>query len=88
MELQNMASIGSGNDLAPVQALDQYLNQCLLSIGPLGTNLSEILIKRQKNLHKQNAFENVNCKMLSIRLTHCGLVMPYGDIDLGQHWHM
>ena len=20
------------------------------------------------------------------KLTHCGLVMPYGDIDLGQHW--
>ena len=20
------------------------------------------------------------------RLTHCGLVMPYGDIGLGQHW--
>ena len=20
-------------------------------------------------------------------LTHCGLVTPYGDIDLGQHWH-
>ena len=19
-------------------------------------------------------------------LTHCGLMMPYGDIDLGQHW--
>ena len=19
-------------------------------------------------------------------LTHCGLVTPYGDIDLGQHW--
>ena len=19
-------------------------------------------------------------------LTHCGLVMPYGDRDLGQHW--
>ena len=19
-------------------------------------------------------------------LTHCGLVMPYGDIGLGQHW--
>ena len=19
-------------------------------------------------------------------LTHCDLVMPYGDIDLGQHW--
>ena len=21
-----------------------------------------------------------------IKLSHCGLVMPYGDIDLGQHW--
>ena len=20
------------------------------------------------------------------RLTHCGLMMPYGDRDLGQHW--
>ena len=20
------------------------------------------------------------------QLTYCGLVMPYGDIDLGQHW--
>ena len=20
------------------------------------------------------------------QLTHCGLVTPYGDIDLGQHW--
>ena len=19
-------------------------------------------------------------------LTHCGLVMPYGDMELGQHW--
>ena len=22
----------------------------------------------------------------SITLTHCGLVMPYGNIDLGQQW--
>ena len=21
-----------------------------------------------------------------VSLTHCGLVMPYGDIDLGRHW--
>ena len=21
-----------------------------------------------------------------VLLTHCGLAMPYGDIDLGQHW--
>ena len=24
--------------------------------------------------------------ILSQTLTHCGLVMPYGDKDLGQHW--
>ena len=23
---------------------------------------------------------------VSKKLTHCGLVMPYGDIELGQHW--
>ena len=22
----------------------------------------------------------------SSMLIHCGLMMPYGDIDLGQHW--
>ena len=21
-----------------------------------------------------------------VELTHCGLLTPYGDIDLGQHW--
>ena len=26
------------------------------------------------------------CMSLNVGLTHCGLVMPYGDIDLGQHW--
>ena len=25
-----------------------------------------------------------SCKLL--QLTHCGLMMPYGDPDLGQHW--
>ena len=25
-------------------------------------------------------------KLLSLNLTHCGLVTPYGDIDTGQHW--
>ena len=25
-------------------------------------------------------------RQVSLSLTHCGLVMPYGDIDLGQHW--
>ena len=23
-----------------------------------------------------------------VKLTHCGLVTPYGDRDLGQHWLM
>ena len=23
---------------------------------------------------------------IALYFTHCGLVMSYGDIDLGQHW--
>ena len=30
-------------------------------------------------------FEAHNCSN-SMYFTHFGLVMPYGDIDLGQHW--
>ena len=26
------------------------------------------------------------CKISSAELTHCGLVTPYGNLDLGQHW--
>ena len=41
---------------------------------------------------QENAFEYVACKIVAICscasvLTHCGLVTPYGDRDLGQHWH-
>ena len=32
---------------------------------------------------RQKTSQNI-CVMFC--LTHCGLVMPYGDIDLGQHW--
>ena len=24
--------------------------------------------------------------IISVSLTHCGLVTPYGDVELGQHW--
>ena len=35
--------------------------------------------------------ETMACYMLYVHkaavwLTHCGLVTPYGDVDLGQHW--
>ena len=35
---------------------------------------------------QQKEFENVICEMVAILLTHCGLMMPYGDTDLGQRW--
>ena len=25
-------------------------------------------------------------RLIGISSTHCGLLMPYGNIDLGQHW--
>ena len=37
----------------------------------------ELLIyPEQNNAHQKNVHT----------LTHCGLMMPYGDTDLGQHW--
>ena len=24
--------------------------------------------------------------LYNFKLTHCGLVTPYGDMELGQHW--
>ena len=43
-----------------------YLNQCwVLSIGPLGTNVSEILIEIHF-FHSQNAFGNIVCEMVAI----------------------
>ena len=35
---------------------------------------------------QQKEFENVICEMVAILLTHCGLMMPYGNTDLGQRW--
>ena len=35
-----------------------------------------------------NRLENnyLECQVCIVKWTHCGLVMPYGDIKLGQHW--
>ena len=38
----------------------------LLSIGPLGTNFSEILIKTQKTFIHENASENFICEKATI----------------------
>ena len=58
----NQVSIGSDNGLPPIrrQAII-WTNAGLLSIGPLGINLSEILIKIQNFLF-QNAYDNIVCK--------------------------
>ena len=63
----------------------------IMLIGPLGRNFNEILIK----IHTLS-FKNMHLKMLSGKwrsfclglkvLTYCGLVKPYGNKDLGQHW--
>ena len=30
--------------------------------------------------------DNHRISLVPMKLTHCGLVTPYGDIDLGRHW--
>ena len=52
--LESWVSIAWGNGLLPAT---------LLSIGPLGTNLSQIQIKNKKLFIHENAFENIVCEM-------------------------
>ena len=44
----------------------------------------------QRNDRKRHFFfiswNNFRMTRVNVKLTHCGLVTPYGDIDLGQHW--
>ena len=63
----NWISFGSDNGLAPKrrQAIT-WTNADLLSIGPKGTNFSEIWIEIQKIVIHENAFENIVCKMVAI----------------------
>ena len=46
----------------------------------VGHKLERILINMIWIIHGSSA------GMLRMKLTHCGLVTPYDDIDLGQHW--
>ena len=58
----NWDIIGSGNGLSPIrrQAI-VWTNNGLLSIGLLGTNFNEILIKM--HFTQENTFENVICQI-------------------------
>ena len=63
----NRFNIGPNNGLSPIQCQAIiWTNARLLSIGPLGTNFSEILIKIKKLFIHENAFENIVCKMAVI----------------------
>ena len=58
--------IGSVNGLAPERRLAIiWTNGGILSIGPLGTNFNEILIKIH-TFSQENAFENVVCETAAI----------------------
>ena len=53
----------------------------------LGQNeLTELLEHEQNNEHEDSNVSNCMVSIGHSELTHWGLVMPYGDIDLGQHW--
>ena len=80
MASMNIVVISSGSGLWPVlcQAMT-WTSTELLSVGPIETNFIEIAIKIQTFSFQENAFENVVCKISIILLTHCGLVLPYGD---------
>ena len=86
-----LAIIGSDNGLSPGRRQAITLtNAVILLIGPLGTNFSEILIEistfsfKKMRLKVSSAKWRPFCLGLNV-LTHCGLVMSYSNIDLGQH---
>ena len=89
--VNKLAIIGSDNGLSPGrrQAII-WTSAAILLIGPSGTNLSETLIEictfSFKKMHlKMSGKWRPFCLGLKV-LTHWGLVTPYGDRDLGQHW--
>ena len=44
------------------------INSGILSIGPLGTNFNEILIKMQNFSFHELSYENVVCEMAAIKM--------------------
>ena len=59
------------------QATSHYLDQCWPALCQNMTSLGHNELS-----YKISTISQVN----HCALTYCGLVMPYGDIDLGQHW--
>ena len=90
--VSKLTLIGSNNGLVPGQRQATiWTNVGILLIGPLGTNFNEIIIE----IHTFS-LQKIYFKMSSGKwqpfcfshkvLTHCGLMTPYGDRHLGQHW--
>ena len=91
---------GCGSILDQVKACclttpSHYLNQCYVDLALMGfccTNLGPISQEVLKLPIHWMSFANALVKLFPNRLsganelTHHGLVMPYDNIDLGQHW--
>ena len=74
-----------------LQAPSHYLNQCYLDTNEacwhlaVGNFTETVLEIAYYKVSKNYKFENT-VAFPWVKLTHCGLVTPYGDIDRGQHW--
>ena len=86
------STLSSDNGLSPGQhQVIIWNNAGRLLIGPLGSNICEILIGIQafsfKEMYLKMLYAKCHpfCRGLNM-LTHWGLVTPHGDIELGQHW--
>ena len=80
-------SIGSDNGLMPIRCQTVFItNGELLSIGPLGTNFSVILIKIQ-NFSFKVATENIICEMAPI-LSRGRWFNRGTKPDMFQWWHI
>ena len=91
--VDKLTIVGSDNGLSAGQCQAIMTNDGILLIGPLGTNFSKILIEIQTFSFKKMCLKvscgkwRPSCFGLNV-LTHCGLVMPWGFIELGHHNHV
>ena len=89
--VSNLAITGSDNGLSRRCQAITWTNAGILSIGPLGTNFSEILIEINTF-----SFKKMRLKVSSVKwwpfclslnvLTHCGQVTHICISKLGHHW--
>ena len=78
--MKRYSLFGTVNQLIFICPFVTLLYPCILPQG------SRVLVKLLKNKKHVRVKSHQNINFFKYTLTHWDLMVPYGDIDLGQHW--